>query len=72
VTRNGELETTLAVTATFEILPTNIPEDAILHSHRRENLKSHIINGFHTERVPQAVHPPRLQRRSHTTRERGR
>jgi hypothetical protein len=23
----------------------NIPEDAILHSHRRENLKSYIIHG---------------------------
>jgi hypothetical protein len=24
----------------------NIPEDAILHSHRHENLKSYILNGF--------------------------
>jgi hypothetical protein len=32
VTRIGELGTTQA--------PTSIPEDTILHSHRRENLKS--------------------------------
>jgi hypothetical protein len=34
VTRIGELGTTLAVTSN--------PEDAILHSHSRENLKSYI------------------------------
>jgi hypothetical protein len=33
VPRIGELGTTLAATS-------NIPEDIILHSHRRENLKS--------------------------------
>jgi hypothetical protein len=51
VTRMGELETTLAVTSK---LRTNsrflqdyhgvpAPEDGILHSHRRENLKSYIV-----------------------------
>jgi hypothetical protein len=37
VTRIGELGTTLAVTSMLR----NIPEDAVLHSHRRENLKSY-------------------------------
>jgi hypothetical protein len=56
-TRNGELGTTLAVTINRSTLhasiasyvPTllpnvgcNIPEDGILHSLRRENLKSYI------------------------------
>jgi hypothetical protein len=43
VTRIGELGTTLAVTSNRHTLrrnTSNIPEDAILHSHRRENLKS--------------------------------
>jgi hypothetical protein len=44
MTRIGELETTLAVTSNRPTLRRNtkrsIPEDAILHSHRRENLKS--------------------------------
>jgi hypothetical protein len=46
VTRIGELRTTLAVTSTRRTLRINtratrrnIPENAILHSHRRENLK---------------------------------
>jgi hypothetical protein len=55
VTRICELGTTLAVTSnirtlrrnTKSVLTTatrrNIPEDAILHSHRRENLKSHLL-----------------------------
>jgi hypothetical protein len=30
----------------------NIPEDAILHSHRRENLKSYILNNL----IPKATH----------------
>jgi hypothetical protein len=40
VTRIGELWTTLAVTSNRR---THIPEDAILHSHRRENLRSYNI-----------------------------
>jgi hypothetical protein len=53
IIRIGELETTLAVTSnrrtlrsSFEtsvltrIARRNIPQDAILHSHRRENRKS--------------------------------
>jgi hypothetical protein len=46
VTRIGELGTTLAETNNRRRLQRNtkprrnIPEDAILHSHRRENLKS--------------------------------
>jgi hypothetical protein len=39
VTRIGELGTTLAVTSNRR---RNIAEDAILHSHRSENLKSYI------------------------------
>jgi hypothetical protein len=41
VTRVGELGTTLPVTNNQGTL-RNIPEDGILHSHRRENLKSYI------------------------------
>jgi hypothetical protein len=46
VTRIGELGTTLAVASNRRTLLTratrrNIPEDVILHSHRRENLKSY-------------------------------
>jgi hypothetical protein len=46
VTRNGELGTTLAATSKRRKLRRraarrNIPEDTILHSHRRENLKSY-------------------------------
>jgi hypothetical protein len=39
VTRIGKLGTTLAVTSNRRT-PCNIPEDANLHSHGRENLKS--------------------------------
>jgi hypothetical protein len=39
VTRIGELGTTLAVTSNRNT--KNIPEDAILYGHRRENLKSY-------------------------------
>jgi hypothetical protein len=45
VTRIGELGTTLAVTSnrrTVRTTRSNIPEDTILHSHRRENLRSYI------------------------------
>jgi hypothetical protein len=42
VTRIGELGTTLAVTSNRRTL-RRIPEDAILRSHRRENLKSYLI-----------------------------
>jgi hypothetical protein len=47
VTRIGELGTTLAVTSNRRTLrrntKCNIPEDTILHSHRRENLKFYMI-----------------------------
>jgi hypothetical protein len=46
VTRIGELGTTQAATSNRRTLTRatqrNIPEDTILHSHRRENLKSYI------------------------------
>jgi hypothetical protein len=41
VTKIGQLRTTLAVTSNRNTL-RNIPEDGILHSHRRQNLKSSI------------------------------
>jgi hypothetical protein len=52
VTRIGGLESKLAVTSNRRTLRRNtltratrrnIPEDAILHSHRRENLKSYML-----------------------------
>jgi hypothetical protein len=50
VIRIGELETTLAATTTdarCEEIPRairrNTPEDTIIHSHRRENLKSYRV-----------------------------
>jgi hypothetical protein len=42
VTRIGELGTTLAATSNRRTL-RNIPENTILQSHRRENLKSYTI-----------------------------
>jgi hypothetical protein len=44
VKRIGELGITLAVTSNGCLLrrDNNIPEDTILHSHRRENFKSFI------------------------------
>jgi hypothetical protein len=54
VTRFGELRTTLAVTSNRRTLNSvltrvtwrNIPEDTILHSYRRENLKSYVYPLF--------------------------
>jgi hypothetical protein len=43
VTRIGELGTMLAVASNRRTLH-NIPEDGILHSHHRENLKSYTAN----------------------------
>jgi hypothetical protein len=48
VTKIGELGTTQAATSSRRTLRRNSqrnnPEDTILHSHRRENLKSYICN----------------------------
>jgi hypothetical protein len=48
VTRIGELGATLAITTSVLTRATqrNIPEDDILHSHRRENLKSYKVIVF--------------------------
>jgi hypothetical protein len=43
VTRIGELGTTLGVTSNRRTLRRDIPEDAILHSYRSENLKSYVF-----------------------------
>jgi hypothetical protein len=43
MTRIGELGITLAVTSNRRTR-RYIPEDTILHSHRRENLKSYIVH----------------------------
>jgi hypothetical protein len=44
VTRIGEVGTTLAVTSVLaRVTRRHIPEDSILHSHRRENLKSYLV-----------------------------
>jgi hypothetical protein len=43
MTKIGELGTTLAVTSNRRATRRNIPEDAILHSHRRENIKSYVF-----------------------------
>jgi hypothetical protein len=54
VTRIGELGKTLAVTSKRRRMRRNttrrnIPEDTILHSHRRENLKSYARTHTHTQ-----------------------
>jgi hypothetical protein len=47
VTRIGELGTTLAATSVLTRSTwRSIPEDTILHSHRRENLKSYKLPGL--------------------------
>jgi hypothetical protein len=44
VIRIGELGTTLSITSNRRTLRrNNIPEDTILHSHRRENIKSYTV-----------------------------
>jgi hypothetical protein len=48
VTRIGELGTTLAVTSNRDA-KLLIPENAILHSHRRENLKYYILQRYSVE-----------------------
>jgi hypothetical protein len=45
VTKIGELGTTKAATSNRRTLRNN-PEDTILHSHRRENLKSYTITNL--------------------------
>jgi hypothetical protein len=54
VTKISELGITLAVTSnrrTVSVLTRtkrrNVPEDTILHSHRRENLKTYYLSYFH-------------------------
>jgi hypothetical protein len=48
VTRIGELGTTLAVTLVLtRATRRNIPEDVILHSHCRENLKSYQLKQYY-------------------------
>jgi hypothetical protein len=56
VIRIGELRTKLAATSNRRTLRNfssykshrrNVPEDAILHSHLRENLKSYRLIGIH-------------------------
>jgi hypothetical protein len=63
VTRIGELETTLAVSSNrltlrrngisilTRTIRRNVPEDTILHSHRRENLKSYLSELLSDERL---------------------
>jgi hypothetical protein len=71
MTRIGELGTTLAVTSSRRTLRRNtntsetsvltrakrrnIPEDIILHSHRRENLKSYKLRLHYTDKPDNAV-----------------
>jgi hypothetical protein len=55
VTRIGELGTTLAATSSdTSVLTTatmrNIPEDAVLHSHRRENLEFYTFCAVKSDR----------------------
>jgi hypothetical protein len=52
----------------------NIPEDGILHSHRRENFKPYIGNSIHVPLLPHSCHmsrpphPPRLYNSNYTWR----
>jgi hypothetical protein len=46
LTRIGELGTTLETSVPTRATRRNIPENPVLDSHRRENLKSYILAGW--------------------------